>query len=158
MNDWFDYAKDRRTQLVADPISHPESPNDEALRWATFCTASVEWLCERYGVPCSPWVHTSPTACRNPGLTRLTRINHRCMTGSSNIHPSHSPGAISIVTTACSLISTNSLNNIVAFLPLCLPKHLLRARESFYCADRPPSIGTTCPVIARTLKSQTQYH
>jgi hypothetical protein len=45
MNDWFDYAKDRRTQLVVDPIFLPESPNSEALRWAAFCTASVEWLC-----------------------------------------------------------------------------------------------------------------
>ena len=62
MNDWFDYAKDRRTELVADPIFLPESPNGDTLRWAAFCTASVEWLCERYGVPCPSWVHTS-TCC-----------------------------------------------------------------------------------------------
>ena len=59
MNDWFDYAKDRRAQLVADPIIPPVSPDGDALRWAAFCTASVEWLCERYGVPCPSWVHTS---------------------------------------------------------------------------------------------------
>ncbi len=59
MNDWFDYAKDRRTELVAAPVFLPPSPDSDALRWAAFCTASVEWLCERYSVPCPPWVRTS---------------------------------------------------------------------------------------------------
>jgi hypothetical protein len=56
MNDWFDYARDRRAELVADPIILPEPASSEALRWATFCTASVEYLCERYAVPCPAWV------------------------------------------------------------------------------------------------------
>lgn len=59
MNDWFDYAKDRRTQLVADPITLPASPDIDTLRWAAFCTASVEWLCERYGIPCPSWIQNS---------------------------------------------------------------------------------------------------
>jgi hypothetical protein len=59
MNDWFDYAKDRRAQLVADPILLPELPSGDALRWAAFCTASVEWLCQPYGVPCPSWVRTA---------------------------------------------------------------------------------------------------
>jgi hypothetical protein len=29
MNDWFDYAKDRRAQLVADSIVLPESADNE---------------------------------------------------------------------------------------------------------------------------------
>ncbi len=62
MNGWFGYAKDRQAQLVADPIFLPESPDSETLRWATFCAASVEWLCERYGVPCPVWVH-NPAYC-----------------------------------------------------------------------------------------------
>ncbi len=66
MNDWFDYAKDRRVQLVADPIFLPESPSDDALRWATFCTASVEWLCERYSVSCPSWIHASPYCLADP--------------------------------------------------------------------------------------------
>ncbi len=66
MNDWFDYAKDRRAQLVADPIFLPESLNSCALRWAVFCTASVEWLCERYSVPCPSWVHTSTYCLSEP--------------------------------------------------------------------------------------------
>lgn len=56
MNDWFDYAKDRRVQLVADPISLPVSPTPGILRWAAFCAASVEWLCTRYGIICPEWV------------------------------------------------------------------------------------------------------
>ncbi|MGH2498013.1 MAG: hypothetical protein ACRDIV_25205 [Ktedonobacteraceae bacterium] len=56
MNDWFDYAKDKRVQLVSDPISLPESLNTHTQRWAAFCAASVEWLCERYNVPCPSWV------------------------------------------------------------------------------------------------------
>jgi hypothetical protein len=57
MNDWFDYAKDRRAELVADPIVLPALPGNEMLRWAAFCAASVEYLCELYGVPCPSWVH-----------------------------------------------------------------------------------------------------
>lgn len=57
MNDWFDYARDKRIQLVADPISLPESLNTDIQRWAAFCAASVEWLSERYNIPCPTWVH-----------------------------------------------------------------------------------------------------
>src|SRR5260370_25440537 len=71
MNDWFDYAKDRRAQLVVDSIFLPESPNSEALRWAAFCTASVEWLCERYSVPCPSWVHTSTYSLSEPWMGRV---------------------------------------------------------------------------------------
>lgn len=56
MNDWFADAKNRRAQLVADPISLPALPRSELLRWAAFCAASVEWLCDTYGVSCPAWV------------------------------------------------------------------------------------------------------
>lgn len=62
MNDWFDYAKDRRAELVAEPISLPEMPDNEMFRWAVFCAASVEYLCQRYSLPCPSWV-------RNPIYT-----------------------------------------------------------------------------------------
>ena len=64
MNDWFAYAKDRRPELVAEPIVLPRSPTLDMLRWAAFCTASVEWLCERYNVPCPSWVHEAPFCLR----------------------------------------------------------------------------------------------
>jgi hypothetical protein len=57
MNDWFDYAKDRRAQLVADPIVLPESADNERFKWAVFCAASVEWFCKRYEVTCPDWVY-----------------------------------------------------------------------------------------------------
>jgi hypothetical protein len=56
INAWFGYATDKRDQLVSDPISLPESLNPHTQRWAAFCAASVEWLCERYDVPCPSWV------------------------------------------------------------------------------------------------------
>jgi len=56
MNDWFDYAKDKRAQLVADPLSLPKILTTDTHRWAAFCAASVEWLCERYHVPCPTWI------------------------------------------------------------------------------------------------------
>ena len=57
MNAWFGYAKDKRPQLVSDPLSLPESLNTHTLRWAVFCAASVEWLCAKYDIPCPSWVH-----------------------------------------------------------------------------------------------------
>jgi len=66
MNDWFDYAKDQRAQLVADPISLPEEPTTDTSRWAAFCAASVEWLCGRYEVPCPSWVYNSAYCLREP--------------------------------------------------------------------------------------------
>lgn len=56
MNEWFAEANDRRVRLVTDPIIPPAEPDRELLRWAAFCAASVEWLCERYGVACPSWV------------------------------------------------------------------------------------------------------
>ena len=49
MNEWFDYAREQREHLVADPIALPERPDSHGLRWAAFCAASVEWLCGHYG-------------------------------------------------------------------------------------------------------------
>ena len=57
MNDWFENAKDRREQLVADSLVAPTLSSTDAQRWAAFCAASVEWLCQRYGVPCPEWVY-----------------------------------------------------------------------------------------------------
>jgi hypothetical protein len=62
MNYWFDYAKDRRVELVVMPISLPDPLSGELFRWAVFCAASVEYLCERYGVPCPSWVY-NPAYC-----------------------------------------------------------------------------------------------
>jgi hypothetical protein len=55
MNDWFDYARDRRADLVAEPIVLPKKPGEEEIRWAAFCAASVEYLCNRYKLACPAW-------------------------------------------------------------------------------------------------------
>jgi hypothetical protein len=34
-----------------------EVPNQQQLRWAAFCAASVEYLCTRYSVLCPAWVY-----------------------------------------------------------------------------------------------------
>lgn len=57
MHDWFDYAKDKREQLVRDPLEHTELFTPDLQRWAAFCAASVEWFCQRYEVACPRWVH-----------------------------------------------------------------------------------------------------
>lgn len=57
MNDWFDYARDQRAELVSTPLSLPEHPTEEQHRWAVFCAASVDYLCERAQLPCPSWVH-----------------------------------------------------------------------------------------------------
>ena len=62
MNDWFDHAKDQRDRLVAESLMQPDAPNAHTRRWAAFCAASVDWLCQQYSVPCPVWVH-DPSYC-----------------------------------------------------------------------------------------------
>lgn len=64
-HEWFDYSKDQRATLVADPIlpDGPTSPletmqtptHDDIRRWAVFCAAAAEYLCDRYEVPRPTW-------------------------------------------------------------------------------------------------------
>lgn len=66
MNEWFDYAKEQRAQLIADPLTLQEEPGIDALRWAAFCAAAVEWLCARYEIPCPSWVYNSAYSLPEP--------------------------------------------------------------------------------------------
>ena len=54
-NAWFGYAKHIRADLVREPLVRPEQETEYAHRWAAFCAASVEFLCERYNIPCPNW-------------------------------------------------------------------------------------------------------
>ncbi|EFH85336.1 hypothetical protein [Ktedonobacter racemifer] len=56
-NEWFLYAADRRPTLIAKAPSLPFSPTREECRWASFLSASVEYLCQEYVLPCPEWVH-----------------------------------------------------------------------------------------------------
>ena len=55
-NAWYDYARDTRAALVSDPLDKPDRDTEHTRHWAAFCAASVEFLCERYGVSCPAWV------------------------------------------------------------------------------------------------------
>ncbi len=74
LNYWWDYAKERRCDRVADPL--PETP-PEYQHWAAYCSASVEHLCRKYGEPCpqrvddpkyvlaKPWYYHAKESVRN---------------------------------------------------------------------------------------------
>ncbi len=56
-NAWYGYAKDIRVNLVNEPLLEPEQETEHARHWGAFCAASVEFLCDRYGVACPEWVY-----------------------------------------------------------------------------------------------------
>lgn len=64
-NAWYGYAKDIRPDLVSEPIAQPEQETEYTYQWGAFCAASVEFLCNCYGVPCPQWVY-------NPRYTLAT--------------------------------------------------------------------------------------
>lgn len=55
-NAWYGYAKHIRTDLVHEPLIKPEQETEYTHQWAAFCAASVEFLCDRYSIPCPVWV------------------------------------------------------------------------------------------------------
>ncbi|QBD79752.1 hypothetical protein EPA93_28745 [Ktedonosporobacter rubrisoli] len=52
---WYGYAKDIREQLVCEPLMQPVEETEHTRKWAAFCAASVEFLCDRYSVACPAW-------------------------------------------------------------------------------------------------------
>ncbi|HEY3993986.1 MAG TPA: hypothetical protein VGM01_14055 [Ktedonobacteraceae bacterium] len=56
-NAWYGYAKDIRPERAKDPPGLPEPDTEHNRRWRAFRAASVEFLCDRYEVPCPEWVH-----------------------------------------------------------------------------------------------------
>jgi len=72
LNDFFGNYPERRAELVRDPLQEPVGSTAEEHRWAVFCAAAVEFLCQRYGLPCPEWV-TAPTYTRlsEPWFTGL---------------------------------------------------------------------------------------
>ena len=71
LNYWFGYAPDRREELVKDPLQVPEVDSPDLRRWAVFCAASVEYLCERYGIPCPDWLSTATDTLTEPWFMGL---------------------------------------------------------------------------------------
>src|SRR5579859_7960322 len=56
---WYGYAKDRRAELVKDPLIKPELETEYTHRWGVFCAASVEFLCTCYQISCPDWIYDS---------------------------------------------------------------------------------------------------
>jgi hypothetical protein len=55
-HEWFDYSRDDRAALVAEPIRAGDvSPESDLWRWAVFCAAAADYLCERYQVELPAW-------------------------------------------------------------------------------------------------------
>ena len=71
LNYWFGYATDRRAELVREPIQEPAEVTTDLHHWAAFCAASVEYLCERYGIPCPVWVFQPTYTLSDPWFTGL---------------------------------------------------------------------------------------
>lgn len=57
MNYWYAYAKERREELIADPLPAYDESSLFQHRWAVFCAAAVEWFSNTYNVPCPAWPH-----------------------------------------------------------------------------------------------------
>ena len=86
MNAWYGYAKDIRDELVSEPLTRPAKVTEHTHRWGAFYAASVEFLCERYAVPCPMWVHdpwytlTEPWYGNERDITRPSVRQHRIQT------------------------------------------------------------------------------
>ena len=58
-NAWYGYAKHIRADLVKEPLIKLEQETEGTQRWAAFCAASVEYLCNLHHQPCPGWVYDS---------------------------------------------------------------------------------------------------
>lgn len=77
-NAWYGYAIHVRPALVSESLTKPAQGSEYILHWGAFCAASVEFLCERYDVPCPDWVNdptfilTEPWYGTNENLRNFT--------------------------------------------------------------------------------------
>lgn len=56
-NAWYGYARHLRADLVCEPLQPPAQQTEYTCRWAAFCAASVEFLCECYDIACPEWIY-----------------------------------------------------------------------------------------------------
>ncbi len=54
LHDWWCYGKDRRHELITEPPALADIHLQP--RWAAFCAATIEELCQRTSFPCPAWV------------------------------------------------------------------------------------------------------
>jgi hypothetical protein len=56
-NAWFGYARHIRPDLIKEPLAQPEQETELTQRWAAFCAASVEYLCDLHQQICPRWIN-----------------------------------------------------------------------------------------------------
>ena len=57
MHDFFGNFAEQRQELVKEPIQEPQDCTEEQHRWAALCAASVDYLCQKYDIPCPGWAN-----------------------------------------------------------------------------------------------------
>ena len=55
MHQFFGSFSHLRLELVEETIEVPDNCSAELFRWAVFCAASVEYLCQKYNLACPEW-------------------------------------------------------------------------------------------------------
>jgi hypothetical protein len=76
MNYWFCYSTTQRAELVIEPleesiVSIDAEQSNELHQWAAFCAASVEYLCQRYDLPCPDWTNNPAFILEEPWFKGL---------------------------------------------------------------------------------------
>ena len=125
LNYWFGYATDRRAELAREPIQEPTEVTADLHRWAAFCAASVEYLCERYSIPCPEWVLQPAYNLSEPWFTGLgaDRPQIQVRLRQETPAPFARRNIFSAAATACLPISTIWLSALAAFHPSCHLHH-----------------------------------
>ena len=66
MNDFYGNFPDQRAELVRESLQEPTYVTPEEHRWAVFCAATVEHLCQKYELACPAWVHDAAYSLNEP--------------------------------------------------------------------------------------------
>lgn len=66
MHQFFGEYSQSRQKLVHEPIDVTDHVTPEHFRWAVFCAASVEYLCERYEISCPAWAQDARYTLKEP--------------------------------------------------------------------------------------------
>lgn len=63
---WFGRYQDYRAELVREPLEVPADRTPEQWRWAVWCVASIEYLCNRAGLECPTWARDEQYCLADP--------------------------------------------------------------------------------------------